>query len=113
MATTANPLFEAQDAPVTQTTVYTAGAGSRVYVDKLTATNTTLVAQTISFNVVPSGGTVGSSNLLAKTISIAPGAFYSFPEIVGHVLAAGDFLSCIASLTGVTIRASGRVLTAA
>lgn len=111
MATTAKPLFESQDAPVAQTTVYT--AGSRTYVDKLTATNTTLVAQTISFNIVPSGGTVGSSNLLAKTISIAPGASYLFPEIVGHVLAAGDFLSCIASLTGVTIRASGRELTAA
>lgn len=109
MATTAQPLFGAQDAPTTQTTVYPASA--RTYIDKLTATNTTVAALTISFNIVPNGGTVGSTNLLAKTISIAAGASYMFPEIVGHVLAPGDFLSCLASATGITIRASGRVLT--
>lgn len=103
-------LIESQDAPVTQTTLYTS-TNVTTTIDKMTATNTTNATQTISVNLVPPAGSVGSGNLIAKTISILAGQSYQFPEIVGHDLAPSGIVSVIASLTGVTIRASGRVTT--
>lgn len=110
MSTQKVVLIESQDTPVAQTTLYIS-TGQTTAIDKMTATNTTAGPQTISVNVVPFGGTVGAPNLLAKAISIAAGGSYQFPEIVGHVLAPGDFISVIASVTGITLRASGRATT--
>ena len=108
MAVTVKALIPAKQAENTQTTQYTA-TNCRAIIDKFTATNTTAGNVTISVNIVISGGTAAASNLIVDTRSIAPDQTYTFPELVGQVLDAGNFISTIASAaTSLTIRASGR-----
>jgi hypothetical protein len=111
MTVTAKPLVSAKEAETTQTTQYTAPAGTRVILDKVTGTNTGAGSAQLSFNLVPLGGSAGASNTVVKTKALSPGECYTFPEIVGHVLAPGDFVSTLASAASVTIRISGREVT--
>lgn len=109
---TSKPLFEALQAQNAQTTQYTTPPGTKTILDKFTGTNTTAAAATLSVNLVASGGAAGAGNLISSVKTIAPGEAYTFPELVGHVLAAGDFISTIAgTATAITIRASGREIT--
>lgn len=109
MTVTAKPIIPAKQAENAQTTQYAAPAGTRTIVDKFTATNTSGVSATLSVNIVNSAGAAGDGNLIVKTKALAAGETYTFPEIVGHVLNPGDFLSTLASAaTSITIRAAGR-----
>jgi len=104
-------LIPAKQAESIQTTQYTATKATAI-IDKFTATNTSAGNVTISVNLVTSGGSAGASNLVVDTRAIAPDETYTFPELVGQVLAAGGFISTIASAaTSLTIRASGREIT--
>jgi arginine repressor len=107
MTVTAKCLVEGTIASNAQTTYYTA-TGVRTILDKLTGYNYTAGAVTLAVNLVASGGAAGAANLVVlKTLSA--GETYTFPEIVGHVLNAGDFVSTIAgAATSVVIRLSGR-----
>lgn len=108
MAVTVKALIPAKQAENTQTTQYTA-TNCRAIIDKFTATNTTAGNVTISVNIVASGGSADATNLIVDTRSIAPDQTYTFPELVGQVLDAGNFISTIASAgASLTIRASGR-----
>jgi hypothetical protein len=63
-------------------------------------------------NLVTSAGSAGDLNLVVKTKSLAAGETYTFPELVGQVLAPSGFISTIASAaTSINIRASGREIT--
>lgn len=94
--------------PATQTTQYTATNVSTI-IDKFTATNYDTVARTISVNLVQPQDTPGNNNLIVKTKTLLPSETYTFPEIVGHILAPGGYISTIASTgTAINIRASGR-----
>ena len=110
MTVTVKTLIAAKDAEAVQTTQYTA-TNCRAIIDKFTATNTTAGALTLSVNLVTLAGTAGATNLIVKLKSIAAGETYSFPEVVGHVLDAGGFISTVASATGMTIRSAGREVT--
>ena len=103
-------LFEAKDAEAVQTTQFVS-ANARAIIDKFTAVNTTAGALTLSVNLVVQAGTAGPTNLIVKAKSIAANETYTFPELVGHYLMPGGFISTLASATGLTIRASGRELT--
>jgi hypothetical protein len=47
--------------------------------------------------------------LVVKTKTLQPSETYTFPEVVGHVLAPSGFISTIASAgAAISIRASGR-----
>lgn len=108
MAVLTRVLIPAKIAEATQTTQYTAVSVTTI-IDKFTATNYDTVARTISVNVVTSGGTAGNDNLIVKLKTLQPSETYTFPELVGQVLASGGFISTIASTaTSITIRASGR-----
>lgn len=108
MAVTVKTLIPAKQAEATQTTQYTA-TNCRAIIDKFTATNTAASNQSLSVNLVTSGGTATASNLIVKTRMLAPNETYTFPELVGQVLESGSFISTIASAaTSLTIRASGR-----
>lgn len=111
MTVTAKPLVSAKEAETSQTTQYTAPAGTRVILDKVTGTNTGSGSAQLSFNLVPNGGTAGASNTVVKTKTLSGGECYTFPEIVGHVLSPGDSVSTLASASAVTIRISGREVT--
>tara|TARA_R110000772_G_C13214220_1_gene431227 strand:- start:682 stop:1014 length:333 start_codon:yes stop_codon:yes gene_type:complete len=110
MATTVDDIIAAKDAENSQTTQYTS-SNQKTIIDKFTGTNVSAGALTLSVNLVPSGGTAGTSNLIVDAKSIGVGETYTFPELVGHTLDSSDFISTIASATGVTIRASGRLVT--
>lgn len=111
MAVTVKTLIPAKQAENAQTTQYTA-SNVRAIIDKFTGTNTSASNVTLSVNLVTSGGSAGASNLIVDARTIAPDETYTFPELVGHSLDPGGFISTIASAaTAITIRASGREIT--
>ena len=104
-------LIPAKNAENSQTTQYTSTNVTTI-IDKFTATNYSGGAETLSVNLVTVSGAAGNNNLIVKTKTLQPAETYTFPEIVGQVLNAGDFVSTIASAaTSINIRASGRDIT--
>jgi hypothetical protein len=111
MTVTVKVLIPAKQAENSQTTQYTA-VNCRAIIDKFTVTNTSAANVTISVNLVTIGGSAGASNVTLDTRSIVPDETYNCPELVGHALESGGFISTIASAaTSLTIRASGREIT--
>ena len=111
MTVTVTVLVPAQTANNTQSTVYTA-TGVTAIIDKFTATNYSGTAATISVNLVTSGGTAGNNDLIVKTKTLQASETYTFPELVGHVLRPGGFISTIAgTASAINIRVSGREVT--
>lgn len=112
MTVTAKPLVDPQQVPAAQTPLYTSPpTGKGTIIDKATGTNTTAAPATLTVNLIKSGGAAGAGNVIASAQSIAPGAAYTFPELVGHVLGPGDIISGLAgTAAAITFRASGREL---
>ena len=111
MTVTVKVLVPAQTANATQTTVYTA-TGVTAIIDKFTATNYSATAATISVNLVTAAGSAGNDNLIVKTKTLQASETYTFPELVGHVLAPSGFISTIAgTASAINIRVSGREVT--
>lgn len=111
MAVTVTVLIPAKTAEATQTTQYTS-TGVTTIIDKFTATNYSAAAATISVNLVTAAGSAGNDNLIVKTKTLQAGETYTFPEIVGQILAPSGFISTIAgTASAVNIRASGRQVT--
>ena len=112
MSITTLVLIPAKQAEIAQTTQYTVPALTKVIIDKFTGTNTTGGPVTLSINLVVSGGAAAATNLIVQLRTLAAGETYTFPEVVGHALAAGSFISTIASAaTSITIASSGRAIT--
>lgn len=108
MSVTAKTLIAAKQAETAVTKQYTA-EGARAIIDKFTATNTSAANATLSIHLVPAAGTAGDANAIVKTKTLQALEAYTFPEIVGHILEAGSFISTQASVaSAITIRASGR-----
>jgi hypothetical protein len=112
VSVTAKALIEPLLAQNAETTQYTTPAAVRTIIDKFTGTNTTAGALTLTVKLVASGGAAGALNTIVSAKSLAAGECYTFPELVGHVLNPGDFISTLASAAaGIAIRASGREVT--
>lgn len=108
MSVTAKVLIPAKVAEDTQATQYTATNVTAI-IDKFTATNYGATSAAISVNLVTAATSAGTQNLIVKTKTLQPDETYTFPEIVGHVLAPNGFISTLASATlSINIRASGR-----
>lgn len=111
MSVNTRPLFQSAQLTGSETTLYTSDASTYTIIDKFTAYNSDSVARTLTVRIVASGGSAGATNIVVLK-SLAAGETYYFPELVGHVLAPGDFLSALASTTSViNVRASGRKVT--
>jgi hypothetical protein len=111
MTVSVKVLIPAKTAENSQTTQYTA-TGVTAIIDKFTATNYSASAATISVNLVTAAGSAGNDNLITKTKTLQAGETYTFPELVGHVLAPSGFISTIAgTASAINIRASGREVT--
>ena len=111
MAVTVKTLIPAKQAEAVQTGQYTA-SNCRAIIDKFTATNFSATAATISVNLVTGASTAGNQNLITKEKTLQPSEVYTFPEIVGQVLAPSGFISTIAgTASAINIRASGREVT--
>jgi hypothetical protein len=110
MTIVVSAIIPAKTAENTQTTQYTS-TGVSTIIDKFTATNYSASPATLSVNLVTSAGSAGNDNLITKTKTLLAGEVFTFPELVGQVLNAGDFISTIAgTASAVNIRASGRVI---
>jgi hypothetical protein len=110
MAVTISNIIPAKTAEATQTTQYTS-SGVQTIIDKFTATNYSASAATISVNLISPAGSAGNDNLIVKTKTLQPTETYTFPELVGHVLPVGGFISSIAgTASAINIRASGRLV---
>lgn len=93
-----------------QTTQYTS-TNVKTRIDKFTVTNVSASAVTFALNAVPSGGTASDLNIVIKGKTIQPNETYNCPEIVGHVLEAGGFLSTLAgTASALACRATGTVI---
>jgi len=108
VAVSVKPLIPSKTAESTQTTQYTASNVSAI-IDKFTATNYSASAATVSINLVSQFDTSGNQNLTVKNKTLLPSETYTFPELVGHVLAPGGYISTIAgTASAINIRCSGR-----
>ena len=108
MAVNVKVLIPAKIAENSQTTQYTAPNVSAI-IDKFTATNYSASAATLSVNLVTQFDSSGNQNLIIKNKTLLPSETYTFPELVGHVLQAGGFISTLASAaSAINIRSSGR-----
>ena len=108
MAVSIKVLIPAKIAENTQTTQYVATNVSTI-IDKFTATNYSASAATISVNLVTQFDAAGNQNLIIKAKTLLPSETYTFPELVGHVLQPGGFISTIAgTASAINIRSSGR-----
>lgn len=110
MTVTSTVLISAKTAEASQTTQYTSTNVTTI-IDKFTATNYSGSPATLSVNLVISGDTADNDNLIVKTKTLQASETYTFPELVGHVLQSGGFISTIAgTASAINIRASGRVI---
>lgn len=111
MAVSVKVLVPAQTVNNSQSTMYTS-VGVTAIIDKFTATNYSAAAAAISVNLVTSGGGAADANLIVKTKTLQAGECYTFPELVGHVLAPGGFISVLAgTASAINMRVSGREVT--
>ena len=108
MPIVATALIPTRNLENTQTTQYVATNVTAI-IDKFTATNFSSGMVNVSVNLAMVGEQTGNSNLVVKTRTLQPGETYTFPEIVGHILPSGGFISTLASAAAaVNVRASGR-----
>lgn len=91
------------------TVQYVSPSSTTTIIDKFTATNFSSSMVNVSVNLGAVSEATGNSNLIVKTRTLQPGETYTFPEIVGHILPSGGFVSTLASAAAaVNLRASGR-----
>ena len=108
MAVNVKVLIPAKIAEASQTTQYTATNVSAI-VDKFTATNYSASAATISINLVTQFDSAGNQNLTIKAKTLLPSETYTFPELIGQILAPGGYISTLAGTgSAINIRCSGR-----
>jgi hypothetical protein len=111
MTVTVKTLVPPKQLEATQTTQYTA-TSAKALIDKATVTNTDTVNRTFSVNIVQSGGSATNANLIIDDRTVIPGETYLCPELIGHELDPGAFISTVASAaTALTMRVSGREIT--
>lgn len=110
MSTIQTVLIAAKTAEAVDTAQYTS-ANVTTIIDKFTATNYSASAASLSINLVASGGSAGNNNLIVKAKVLQPSETYVFPEVVGHTLLSGMFISTLAgTASAINIRASGRTV---
>lgn len=113
MAVTPKRLMQSQQLGTFSASYYTATNVTTI-IDKMTLTNTTAGAVAATIDLVDYGATAGVAYRVISARSIAPGETYTCPEVVGHILNAGDAIHGFAgSGSSLTIRASGREVSGA
>ena len=84
--------------PATDTTLYTAPTGvESVHIIAAIACCEDATGDSITVNIVQSGGSVAVTNQYVQTKAIAAGATENLVDLVGLVLKPGDLISAIAA----------------
>lgn len=101
-------LIEATQLGTSASSLYQVNVNITAIIKKLTITNTSAGAVTVTIYLVPSGNTPSTSNMVTDAIAIAAGKTYEAYECEGHVLQTGDSIQAFSSAaTSLSIRASG------
>jgi hypothetical protein len=109
MTATPAVLIKPKLAETAETVQYTSD-NCKTTIDKFTAVNTGGANATLTVHLVSSGGAAaGVVNAFVKTL--APGASWPFPDLIGHIMEPGDTISTLDPSGAVAIRASGRQFT--
>jgi hypothetical protein len=112
MAVTQVVLVQAKQVENSQTTQYTAAATTKAIIDKFTVTNNSAANVKFSCNLVEISDTPADRNLIVNEREITPEETYNCPELIGHDLDPGDFISTLAdTASALTMRVSGREIT--
>lgn len=82
-------------------TYVTAGASGYAIIKSAVFTNTDVAARTITVHRVPNGGSATTGNRVITAFSLAAGQAYVAPELANMVLAPGETLQALASVTSV------------
>lgn len=77
--------------------LYSSGTGVWTQISKLLCVNTDTVGRTVTFYVVPSGGSAGTANITTNAQGILNGDSFNSPNEVGLVLNPGDGIYGLAS----------------
>ena len=86
--------------------IYTTPALSKTYVKQIDIANTTNGSLDVNVHIVPSGGTVGTSNAILYTVAVAQHTTYQWRGV--QIMNAGDKLYALcANATSLTLTASG------
>jgi hypothetical protein len=110
--TISKKLFNSAQLGTGVATYYTAGALTTTIIKKLTFTNTTAIAVSVTVYLIVAAGTAGDANTLRKTKTVAPNDVFECFEAEGHMLAPGDFIQALCSAAAsITIMGSGIELT--
>ena len=108
MAITNKALVEGAQLATSATAEYTAPGNTTTILKKVTVTNTTSSAQTVTIYLVASGGSAGASNCITSAQTVAANAVYEAYECENHVLMTGDSIQALASAaSSLTLRVSG------
>lgn len=113
MTTTPKTLFQSKFAEAAEAKQYplTQADSVRTAIDKFTAHNVSAGNVTLTVRLVAADGAAGAANAIVRK-TIAPNATYTFPELVGHNIEPGDFVSTLCDTAdALVIRASGRQYT--
>jgi len=87
---------------------YTTPVNTKTTIKKLTLTNSTVNARTVTLHLVPSGGTADATNVLLSVLNIAAHTTIDVTEASGHTLETGSTIQALAdAATAVTIQGSG------
>lgn len=79
----------------------TAGGASTVIIKSAVFTNTDSSARTITVHRVPNAGSATTGNRVISAFSLSAGQAYVAPELANMVLAPGETLQALASVTSV------------
>lgn len=111
MATTLLDLYSGQPG-IAATTLYTCPSNTKVRIVAATATNDTTTAKYFTVYRVPSGGSAGDDNLVINQKTLSSRESYTCPELVGHIIEAGDTIEALAEAASqITIHLSGVAIT--
>lgn len=87
---------------------YTAPALTKCVIKRLTFTNTTATAVTVTAYLVSSAGSASASNTIASARTVAPGETWDCVSAEGQVVEAGGSVQALASSgTSITLIGSG------
>lgn len=112
MAFTPINLFEGTLISNVNATYYTSPSQTRTIITKFTLQIAGGVGASIQVNLVPKGGTAGSSNQISGQLSLAAGGVTDLYPAQGHILEAGDTIQMVASASNIiSARASGAQIT--
>lgn len=106
--TSAKNIITARQLATAAAVLYSAPAQTSCVLKKLTFSNTTGAAVTVTVYLVAPGGTVGDANTLHKARSVDPLDVYECVEAVNHVLSPGASVQALASVgLAITVIGSG------